>query len=57
MIWSGSLGLKLIFKMSYRAVLTETPTYGHNCELQGPAVSGKSVKEGLTPALLSSSVS
>lgn len=52
-IQSGSFGLKLIFKMSFMVMLTETSNYGHNCKLQGPAVFGKLLKAGRTHALLS----
>lgn len=52
-IWSRSLGLKLILKMFFMVMFAETPNYGHNCKLQGPAVFGKLIKAGRTQALLS----
>ena len=52
-VWSRSFRLKLIFKMSFMVTLTETPNYGHNCKLQGPAVFEKLIRAGRTQALLS----
>lgn len=42
--------------MSHVLALTETPTYDHNCKLQVPAVSGKSIGTAQTQGLLSVNV-